>query len=161
MSKVLIADDDPVSCKLLSGLLMKWGYEVDVVHNGVDAQCELMKQGAPQMAILDWMMPGLDGIQVVKQLRATQRDSYTYVLLLTSRGEKEDILEGLDAGGDDYLTKPFDTRELRSRLRVGGRILDLEHRLVNALETAEYRASHDFLSGLFNRPAIIDLLNRE
>jgi len=161
MSKVLIADDDPISCKLLGSLLAKWGYQPNIVHNGDDAKRELLKPDAPQLAIVDWVMPGLDGIQVVKELRVAQREPYTYVLLLTSKGTKEDILEGLDAGADDYLKKPFDARELRARLRVGGRILDLERRLVCALETAEYRATHDFLSGIYNRAAIIDLLQRE
>jgi diguanylate cyclase (GGDEF)-like protein len=131
------------------------------VYNGVDAQRELLKPDAPRLAILDWMMPGLDGTQVIKALRAIHRESYTYVLLLTSKGQKEDILEGLDAGADDYLKKPFDAQELRARLRVGSRILDLERRLVCALETAEYRATHDFLSGIYNRAAILELLNRE
>ena len=161
MSRVLIADDDRISCKLLGSLLTKWGYQVEIVYNGVDAQRELLKPDAPRLAILDWMMPGLDGTQVIKAVRAIHREFYTYVLLLTSKGQKEDILEGLDAGADDYLKKPFDAQELRARLRVGSRILDLERRLVCALETAEYRATHDFLSGIYNRAAIIELLKRE
>ena len=161
MSRVLIADDDRISCKLLGSLLTKWGYQVEIVYNGVDAQRELLKPDAPRLAILDWMMPGLDGTQVIKAVRAIHREFYTYVLLLTSKGQKEDILEGLDAGADDYLKKPFDAQELRARLRVGSRILDLERRLVCALETAEYRATHDFLSGIYNRAAILELLKRE
>jgi two-component system, cell cycle response regulator len=161
MSRVLIADDDRISCTLLGSLLTKWGYQTEIVYNGVDAQRELLKPDAPRLAILDWMMPGLDGTQVIQALRAIHRESYTYVLLLTSKGQKEDILEGLDAGADDYLKKPFDAQELRARLRVGGRILDLERRLMCALETAEYRATHDFLSGIYNRAAILELLNRE
>jgi diguanylate cyclase (GGDEF)-like protein/PAS domain S-box-containing protein len=126
MSGVLIADDDRISCKLLGSLLTKWGYQADIVYNGVDALHELLKPDAPRLAILDWMMPGIDGIQVTRKLRATHRESYTYVLLLTSKGQKEDILEGLDAGADDYLKKPFDAQELQARLRVGTRILALE-----------------------------------
>lgn len=161
MSRILIADDDRVSCKLLGGLLTKWGYEVDVVYNGVDAQFALLKPDAPQLAILDWVMPGLNGVEVIKELRAVHRESYTYILLLTSKGQKEDILEGLDAGADDYLKKPFDAQELRARLHAGSRVLDLERRLKCALETAEYRATHDFLSGVYNRVAIMELLSRE
>ena len=161
MSKVLIADDDRLSCKLLGSLLAKWGYEPEIVYNGVDAQRELLKPEAPQLAILDWVMPGLDGIQVIKSLRATRRPSYTYVLLLTSKAQKEDLLLGLDTGADDYLKKPFDAPELRARLGVGARILGLETRLATALETTEYRTTHDALTGLYNRSTIIELLSQE
>jgi diguanylate cyclase (GGDEF)-like protein len=161
MSKILIADDDRISCKLLSSLLTKWGYEVDVAYNGDDALRELLKPEAPRLAILDWMMPGLDGIDVIRKLRANHNESYTYTLLLTSKEQKEDLLQGLDAGADDYLKKPFDAQELRARLRIGGRILELERRLVCALESAEYKATHDFLSGVYNRAAITELLSRE
>jgi two-component system cell cycle response regulator len=161
MSKVLIADDDRISCKLLSSLLTKWGYEADVVYNGDDALRQLLKPEAPRLAILDWMMPGLDGIEVIRKLRATHNESYVYALLLTSKEQKEDLLQGLDAGADDYLKKPFDAQELRARLRIGGRILELERRLVGALESAEYKATHDFLSGVYNRAAITELLTRE
>ncbi len=161
MSKILIADDDRISCKLLSSLLAKWGYEAEVVFNGDDALRELLKPEAPRLAILDWMMPGLDGIEVIRKLRASRNQSYTYALLLTSKEQKEDLLQGLDAGADDYLKKPFDAQELRARLRIGGRILELQRRLVSALESAEYKATHDFLSGVYNRAAITELLNRE
>ncbi|PSH03473.1 MAG: diguanylate cyclase response regulator [Acidobacteria bacterium] len=161
MSNILIADDDPVSCKLLTALLTKWGYAPKVVHDGLSAQRELCKQDAPELAILDWLMPGLDGIQVIKELRATHPVSYTYVLLLTSKGQKKDILEGLEAGADDYLRKPFDAQELHARLRVGSRILELQNRLIKALETTEYRATHDSLTGLYNRAAIMDRFEQE
>jgi len=161
MSRILIADDDPLGCRLLSGLLKKWGFEVEVTRNGVDARLGLLRHDAPQLAILDWMMPGLDGTQVIRELRASCRASYTYVILLTARGHKEDLLEGLAAGADDFLKKPFDAQELRARLHVGRRVLDLERRLLSALETAEHRATHDFLSGIYNRVAIVELLIRE
>lgn len=161
MSKVLIADDDRISCKLLASLLTKWGYRIEMAHNGDDALKELLKPDAPQLAILDWIMPGLDGIEVIKKLRAVQRESYVYILLLSSKGKKEDLLEGLDAGADDYLKKPFDAQELRARLRVGARILGLERRLASAMETPEYRATHDPLTGLYNRRSIIEALGRE
>jgi two-component system cell cycle response regulator len=161
MSKVLIADDDRISCKLLSSLLTKWGYQADIVYDGVEAKRELTKPGAAQLAILDWMMPGLDGIQVIKAVRAASREAYTYMLLLTSKAQKQDLLEGLDAGADDYLKKPLDSAELRARLRVGARILGLEHRLIAARETTEHQATHDLLTGLYNRATIIELLNQE
>jgi diguanylate cyclase (GGDEF)-like protein len=146
---------------MLAGLLTKWGYQAEMVHTGTDAQRELLKADAPQLAILDWVMPGKDGIEVIKEVRAAQRQSYTYILLLTSKGEQGDILQGLDAGADDYLKKPFDGPELRARLRVGARILGLEHRLVSALETTEHHTTHDLLTGLLNRTSIVELLNRE
>lgn len=161
MSKALIADDDRVWCKVLGSLLTKWGYQTETVFNGDDALRELMNPDGPQLAILDWMMPGLDGVEVIKRLRAAHRKSYTYVLLLTSREHSADLVEGLEAGADDYLRKPFDAQELRARLRIGGRILELERRLVTALEDAEYKATHDFLSGIYNRAAITGLLKRE
>jgi two-component system cell cycle response regulator len=161
MSKILVADDDPLSRKLLGSLLSKWGYEPEIVDNGLDARHILRQESAPNLAILDWMMPGLDGLQVVKELRHANRDAYTYVLLLTSKAERADVLAGLDAGADDYLKKPFDAQELRARLRVGSRILDLQRKLVCALATSEHRATHDFLCGLYNRGAIIEILTRE
>jgi diguanylate cyclase (GGDEF)-like protein len=138
VSKALIADDDRVWCKVLGSLLTKWGYQTETVFNGDDALRELMNPDGPQLAILDWMMPGLDGVEVIKRLRAAHRKSYTYVLLLTSREHSADLVEGLEAGADDYLRKPFD-----------------------ALEDAEYKATHDFLSGIYNRAAITGLLKRE
>jgi PAS domain S-box-containing protein len=141
MTRVLIADDDRISCKLLGNLLTKWGYHPDIVYNGEDALRELVKPDAPPLAILDWMMPGLDGVQVIRKLRATHRESYTYILLLTAKGHKEDLLEGLDAGADDYLKKPFDAQELRARLRVGAGHKNIE----GALREAErkYRGIFD------------------
>jgi diguanylate cyclase (GGDEF)-like protein len=161
MSRILIADDDRISCRLLSGLLAKWGYTTQIVFNGSDALSELQKPDAPQLAILDWMMPGLDGIEVIKKIRASHGNAYVYALLLTSKEEKENKVEGLEAGADDFLKKPFDAAELRARLRIGDRILDLERRLMSALESAEYKATHDFLSGIYNRAAITAMLDRE
>jgi diguanylate cyclase (GGDEF)-like protein len=161
MSKVLIADDDRVSCRMLGGLLAKWGYHPEIVYDGTEASRELMKPNAPQLAILDWMMPGLEGPEVIRAVRAARPEPYIYMLLLTSRGQKEDLLYGLDAGADDYLKKPFDPSELRARLRVGSRILGLERRLVSARETTEHQATHDLLTGVYNRDTIIELLSQE
>lgn len=161
MYKVLVADDDPVSRVLLLNLLTKWGYDAEVVGDGVEAWLALRKEDAAKLVIIDWMMPGLDGLDVVRELRAKNPASYTYVLMLTSRKQQEDILAAMEAGVDDYLKKPFDAQELRARLRVGDRILGLEQRLVKALETSEFRATHDSLTGLYNRGAILDSLKRE
>jgi diguanylate cyclase (GGDEF)-like protein len=161
MSTVLIADDDRISCKVLAGLLTKWGYQPEIVFDGTEARRELLKANAPQLAILDWMMPGLEGPEVIKAVRAGRHEPYTYMLLLTSRGEKEDLLQGLDAGADDYLKKPFDPAELRARLRVGARILGLERSLSSAREITEHQATHDLLTGVYNRSTIIEILGQE
>jgi diguanylate cyclase (GGDEF)-like protein len=161
MSAILIADDDRISCKLLGGLLTKWGYQPRIVYDGEEAKRELLKGWAPQLAILDWMMPGMEGPDVIKAVRAARRDPYIYMLLLSAKGQKEDLLEGLEAGADDYLKKPFDPAELRARLRVGARILGVEKRLVTARETTEHQATHDLLTGVYNRATILELLNQE
>jgi two-component system cell cycle response regulator len=160
-TKILIADDSSVSRRLLSRLLEQWKYEIIEVEDGIAALKALQVANAPRLAIIDWVMPGLNGPEVVKELRATQHEMYTYVLLLTAKGEKSDLLCGLDAGVDDYLTKPFDMNELRARLRVGERIISLQERLLRALSASEFRASHDALTGLYNRGAIIRMLQRE
>jgi sigma-B regulation protein RsbU (phosphoserine phosphatase) len=137
MLRVLIADDDPVARQLVSSLLAKWGYAVIAVNDGAAAQLELSKQSAPTLAILDWMMPGLDGIAVIRDLRAKRHAEYTYVLLLSAKNEMKDILDGLRAGADDYLTKPIDARQLKARLVIAERILDLQHRMGSALEVSQ------------------------
>jgi len=141
--KVLIADDDRLSCKLLGSLLTKWGYEAEIVHDGVAALAKLKQPDAPQMAILDWMMPGLDGIQVIQAVRSSGYETYTYILLLTSKDQKGDLLGGLNAGADDYLKKPFDNDELRARVRAGKRILDLQAERKRGEE--EVRASNELV----------------
>ncbi len=161
MSRILLADDDRVSCKLLGGLLRKWGYEVVIVHDGVDASNELLRDDAPQLAILDWMMPGADGPEVIRAVRSSGHKTYTYILLLTAKGHRGDLLEGMAAGADDYLKKPFDGEELRARVRAGERILDLQAALIQAHEDLRYAAAHDSLTGLWNRGAVVDFLNRE
>lgn len=160
-TNILIAEDGPVSRRFLRRLLDGWGFAVMEVEDGPAALEELQKPDAPKLAILDWMMPGLNGTDVVRQLRKTRSGSYTYVLLLTAKTEKSDVLIGLESGADDYLTKPFDAQELRARLRVGERIIHLQKCLECALSASEFRASHDALTGLYNRAMIMSLLERE
>jgi diguanylate cyclase (GGDEF)-like protein len=111
--------------------------------------------------ILDWMMPGISGIELCRRIRARKSSHYPYVVLLTSREGKEDLVEGLDAGADDYLVKPFDTNELRSRLMVGSRILRLQNELLRKEEELRFEALHDRLTGLWNREAVLGFMNRE
>lgn len=137
--RILIAEDDPVSCRVLTAHLTKWGHEVVVTRNGVEAFQTLQENGAPLLAILDWMMPGMDGAEICRQLRKDNNGSSVYIILLTSLNRKEDLIQGLEAGADDYLTKPFDQHELRMRLQAGARIMDLQNSLrqrVSELEEA-------------------------
>lgn len=156
--RVLIAEDDPVSRRLLEAVLVRWGYEVTAVSDGLAAWDILQQEDGPKLAIIDWMMPGLDGIELCTKLRALCQESYTYVLLLTARSRKEDIVQGLDAGADDYITKPFDTNELKVRLNVGRRITKLQDDLLSIKETLKMQATHDSLTGLPNRLLFSDRL---
>src|SRR5579871_6264294 len=120
--RVLAAEDNPVFQSMLRSLLTKWGYDPVIARDGAEAWRTLDSEGAPRLAILDWMMPGLDGVEVCRRVRAAAREPYTYLVLLTARSESQDLVEGMEAGADDYLTKPFVAHELRVRLRAGRRI---------------------------------------
>src|SRR5881628_4071029 len=116
--KILIAEDDPVSRCFLEVTLVKWGYEVIATSDGNEAW-EALQHEMPRLAILDWMMPGIDGVEVCRRLRAANPVLPLYVIVLTAKGESEDVVEGLESGADDYVTKPFDRAELRARIQVG------------------------------------------
>jgi diguanylate cyclase (GGDEF)-like protein len=159
--KILIAEDDPVSRHMLRAFLVKWDYEVVAATDGIEALRILESDDAPPLAVLDWMMPGLEGPQVCQRVREHAERPYVYVLLLTARSQKVDLLRGLESGADDYLTKPFDAQELRARLRVGQRILDLQDSLIAAREELRFRATHDTLTGISNRASVLDAVSRE
>jgi two-component system, cell cycle response regulator len=159
--KVLAAEDNPVSLTTLRGMLTKWGYQAVTASNGNDALRALEASDGPSLAILDWMMPGIDGVEVCRRVREAGREPYVYMLLLTGRRESEDVVEGMDAGADDYLTKPFKAHELRVRLRAGQRVLDLQRQLVAAREALREQAMHDGLTGLLNHSAILATLHAE
>jgi len=159
--KILVADDDALSRRLLQKTLERAGYEVVAVENGRLAQEELCRADGPRMAMLDWEMPEVDGLGVCRAVRARRDKTYVYMVLLTSKETSDDKVEGLRSGADDYLTKPFHPEELKARLRTGQRILHLEDRLVEAREEMRFKATHDALTGLWNRGVITDLLNRE
>lgn len=133
--KILVAEDDPITALLIDRTLSSWGYQTQVVNNGLDALKALNSDNAPQMAILDWVMPNMTGTEVCKALRQKQEPEkkYTYILLLTCKDNVNDIIEGLNTGADDYITKPFNTEELRVRLICGQRILSQEQELFEAL----------------------------
>jgi two-component system cell cycle response regulator len=161
LDSVLIAEDDPVFRQLLQSCLRKWNYRVVETENGVDAWKALQSADSPQMALLDWMMPGLNGIEVCRKIRSLKQSPYKYVLLLTAKNDKHDVVAGLEAGADDYLTKPFDVDELRARVRAGKRILELQQALLLARDALQFEAAHDRLTNLWNQGAIMDLLQKE
>ncbi|HXO19658.1 MAG TPA: diguanylate cyclase [Thermoanaerobaculia bacterium] len=158
--RILVADDDPVSHRRLESAVVRLGHEVVGVADGAEALAALLRPDGPRLAILDWMMPGLDGLEVCRAVR--QRAApYVYVILLTARDRREDMVSGLDAEADDFLTKPFDALELRARLRSGERVVELQEGLLRAQDALRVQATHDHLTGLWNRPMILDQLGRE
>ncbi len=158
--KILVADDDLTTRLVLTGVLRKWGHEVVAAVDGTEAWETMQRVDAPMLAILDWMMPGLSGVEVCGRVRSLQSDQPPYLILLTSKGGKADIVAGLEAGADDYLAKPFDPDELRARVNVGRRIIDLEARLLEARDALAHEATHDHLTGAFNRRAFVGYLTR-
>ena len=159
--RILIAEDDTISRKLLERTLERSGYEVISVADGAKALEELVNSDPPRLALLDWMMPEKDGVEVCREVRRQKDQPYIYLILLSSRESKKDVVSGLESGADDYLTKPFDTEELKARLRAGERILELEDRLVEARESYRFQATHDVLTSLWNRGVILELVCRE
>jgi DNA-binding response OmpR family regulator len=140
--RVLIAEDDSISRAYLEHYLKQSGYEVVVTKDGESAWQALQAAGAPPLAILDWMMPGMDGLEICRALRARESPTRTYVILLTARKEKEDVIAGLTAGADDYLSKPFDAGELRARVQVGVRLLEMQHALAHKVHELEEALVH-------------------
>jgi two-component system cell cycle response regulator len=159
--KILIADDEPVSLRRLEKTLGGWGYEVLAARDGLEAWQFLVQPDAPKLAILDWVMPGMDGVDICRRERQLSRERYTYILLLTSRTSKADIVTGLQSGADDYLCKPVDHAELEFRLRAGCRIVNLQENLFDANRALKQQATHDQLTDLWNRRAIHEFLLHE
>lgn len=159
--KTLIADDDPGTRLILEESLVEWGYEVISVSDGNAAWDILENEHPPILLILDWMMPGMDGIDICRKVREAANEPYIYILLLTSKTKNEDLVEGMDAGADDYIVKPFDKNELRVRLRAGRRIIELNQELLDSRNTYQKQSTHDSLTGILNRGAITDFLKLE
>jgi two-component system cell cycle response regulator len=159
--RILIAEDDLTSRTALVGVLKKGGHEVLETTNGLEAWEELQKPDAARLAILDWMMPEMDGLEVVRRVRALQTGRPPYIIMLTAKGEKADIIAGLDAGADDYLAKPFDLGELHARVGVGCRMVGMQDALIESREALAHQATHDALTGMLNRRAIFDHLHKE
>ena len=159
--KILVAEDDLVTRRMLEAYLVKWGYEVVMVADGQQAWQILQQENAPRLALLDWMMPEMDGMSICREARRLNLQPYIYLILLTARKYQEDVIAGLEAGADEYLTKPFDPYELKARLRAGARIVELQDSLIQAREALRDQAMHDALTQLFNRRATMDILASE
>ncbi len=159
--RILIADDDITSRVMLGAMLQKSGFEVVQTADGEEALREMASPDAPKLIILDWMMPGMDGLEVLKRIRAEEVQLPYYVIMLTSKSEKSDIIAGLEAGADDYLSKPFHPGELRARVEVGRRLLDIQAELLRTKDALQHEAAHDPLTGVLNRGAIEKILIKE
>jgi diguanylate cyclase (GGDEF)-like protein len=159
--KILVAEDDLVTRRMLQAYLEKWGYEVVMVEDGQRAWQILQQPNAPRLTLLDWMMPEMDGMSICREVRRLDIQPYIYLILLTARKYQEDVVAGLEAGADEYLTKPFDPYELRARLRAGARIVELQDSLIQAREALRELAMHDPLTQLLNRRATMDFLISE
>jgi diguanylate cyclase (GGDEF)-like protein len=158
--KVLVADDSGLYRTTLRRLLAAWGYETVIAANGYEAQSILEGDDAPRLAILDCFMPGLGGLELCELIRA-RKQGYVYTILLSVADQQSDVLKGFELGADDYLCKPFEELELRARLQAGERIVRIHEELIETRESLQFVASHDPLLRLWNRRAIIDLLNTE
>jgi diguanylate cyclase (GGDEF)-like protein len=159
--KILIAEDEPAFRRLLEEILINWGYDVLVARDGTEAWQILSSEDAPKLAILDWKMPGMEGVEICRNIRKKGGEYYTYIILLTSQQRDEDLVIGMEAGADDYIIKPFKHNELKVRLRAGRRIIELQDELLAAREILRAKATHDSLTGLLNHEEILDILDRE
>ena len=135
--RILIAEDDAVSRRVLETTLVRWGHEVVVTCDGIAAWDALQRADAPALTILDWMMPGMEGVEVCRRVRQLPTPAPPYIILLTAKGGKEDLATGLDAGADDYIAKPFDREELRARVQVGARVVRLQRSLAERVRELE------------------------
>jgi diguanylate cyclase (GGDEF)-like protein len=152
--RILLADDDQVSLVWLAHLLQSWDYEVETVNNGLKAFSALSRQDGPMVAIIDWMMPGLDGIEICQRIKKDPRFRFHYLIMLTGKSDTDDIVRALQSGADDFIIKPFIREELQVRLRAGARIIELQQELLE-------KASHDELTTILNRRMLIDMAGRE
>lgn len=159
--RVLLAEDSRFFRRLLEANLESWGHEVVACADGSEAWRVLSLPDPPKLAVLDWEMPGMKGVEICRELRKIKGPPYVYVILLTAKSSKEDVVEGLESGADDYITKPFDPLELKVRIRAAVRIVQLQEDLIEALKAMENQARQDSLTGLWNHSTILDILKTE
>jgi two-component system cell cycle response regulator len=161
MMKILVAEDDLTSRTILTSILQKWDFEPIAAEDGDRAWQIMQSADAPNLAVLDWDMPGLDGLKVCRRIRARHTENPPYLIILAAKGEKSDIVKGLEAGANDYISKPYDNDELQARINVGRRMAELQTELLAAKDILAHQAMHDALTGALNRRAILDALDRE
>lgn len=160
--KILVAEDSAIYRRLIETHLNDWGFAFQCVRDGKEAWKLLSHKEAPRLALLDWVLPEIDGVELCRRLRNRPEDApYTYAILLTAKNRKDEMLEAMNAGADDFLAKPIDPSELKARLLVGKRIVDLQQKLVSANTALQFVASHDFLTGAWNRSEIVAFMQRE
>lgn len=164
--KILIAEDDFISRRLLQKILLGWGHEVLTAENGQEAWDIFLKEN-PKFVIADWIMPAMDGVTLCNKIRSSEIQGYVYFILLTGKDKKEDLIEGLNSGADDYVIKPFDMEELQVRIRAGERILDLEkqlteknEKLVSLNQKLEELVRLDFLMNIGNRRSFYEAIQK-
>jgi diguanylate cyclase (GGDEF)-like protein len=160
-NRVLVAEDDAMFRRILQSWLENWGYLVTIAEDGARAWKILQQEPPPQLLILDWIMPAMNGLELCRKVRERNQIPYQYILLATAKDAKQDLVRGLEAGADDYLTKPFHKSELQARLRACNRILTLQDDQIRAHEQLRFQATHDPLTGVWNRAAILEALRRE
>jgi diguanylate cyclase (GGDEF)-like protein len=160
--QALVVDDSAVYRKLIGDHLRNWGFGATMAADGAEAKRILDQPDTPKLVLLDWVLPDIDGTELCKRIRKEgSSDTYTYVILLTGKDGRQNMLDAMQAGADDYLVKPFDELQLKARLLVGKRILDLHQQLVSARESMRHAATHDSLTMLMNRGEIVSVLERE
>ncbi|HVM91683.1 MAG TPA: diguanylate cyclase [Terriglobales bacterium] len=160
--QVLVVDDSAVYRKLIGGYLKSWGFDAVMAETATEAARILGTPGAPKLVLLDWVLPDIEGIELCQRIRsAGSSGEYVYIIVLTGKDARQDMLDALQAGADDYIRKPFDEAELKARLLVGKRILELQDELVAARERMREAATRDALTGLLNRGEIFAMLERE
>jgi two-component system, cell cycle response regulator len=159
---ILLAEDSPIYRRLIVSHLEQWGFKFVCARSGKEAWKLLVEQDGPRLALLDWVLPEIEGIEICRRLRVRPEGApYTYTVLLTAKSQKQEMLEAMDAGADDFLTKPFDPAELKARLLAGRRIVELQSKLVSTNSQLQFAASHDFLTRVWNRGEILSFLHRE
>ena len=159
--KILIAEDDLPSRRILDAILTKWGYHPIVAADGNEAWQIIEKPDPPNLIILDWEMPGKNGLDVCKLIREKDVSNPPYIIILTAKNAKADIVEALEAGANDFVSKPYDKNELQARIRVGQRMVELQSALIKTKNALAHEASHDPLTGILNRRAILNALDKE
>jgi two-component system cell cycle response regulator len=152
--KVMIVDDEPISRRILENFLIECGYEVLSASDGMEALETIRSPDAPRLVISDWMMPKMNGVELCEKIRGMEKEQYIYFILLTTKAEKRDVIKGLESGADDFIVKPFDREELKYRVKIGERIINLEQRIMQLANT-------DYLTGVLNRRAFMERMNGE